>query len=95
MTSYFVVPSDRYVMHPALKARAITAYQDGMGKKPCKHFDQGRGQCPFGASCFYAHLLQDGTEAPVQVPRLVEASDAEGARAALQGMSLGQFLPPR
>ena len=28
--------------------------------KPCKYFDEGRGECPFNANCFYKHAYPDG-----------------------------------
>ena len=27
---------------------------------PCKHFAFGEGTCPFGSSCFYAHMDKTG-----------------------------------
>lgn len=30
-------------------------------KKDCKYFNEGRGECPFGANCFYRHAYKDGT----------------------------------
>jgi len=39
-------------------------------KKHCKHFDRGRGKCPFNEKCFYLHAYPDGRVAsPRPVPR--------------------------
>mmetsp|Transcript_35834 Transcript_35834/g.82258 ORF Transcript_35834/g.82258 Transcript_35834/m.82258 type:complete len:326 (+) Transcript_35834:43-1020(+) len=59
--SFFVVPCDRLILHPEEKASAIEEYKRQMSRIPCKAFDYGRGKCPFGTSCFYAHLNPDGT----------------------------------
>ena len=29
-------------------------------QKDCKHFDQGRKECPFNDRCFYRHAYPDG-----------------------------------
>lgn len=45
-------------------------------KKPCKHFDQGRGECPFGANCFYLHAYPDGTKQDrSKIPRKARSAD--------------------
>lgn len=40
----------------------FTEYKENVEKIPCKHFNQGKGYCPFRNSCFYAHNLPDGTK---------------------------------
>jgi len=67
--SFFVVPCDRLILDPQEKAKAIENYKRQMSLVPCVAFDYGRGKCPFGSSCFYAHLNPDGTRynpAPVR-----------------------------
>lgn len=59
--SFFVVPSDDISLDPVEKSLAIEAYKTEMMRIPCKLFDYGKGSCPFGSSCFYAHLNPDGT----------------------------------
>mmetsp|Transcript_67370 Transcript_67370/g.161558 ORF Transcript_67370/g.161558 Transcript_67370/m.161558 type:complete len:324 (+) Transcript_67370:72-1043(+) len=59
--SFFVVPCNRLILDPEEKSEAIQDYKREMSKIPCKAFDYGRGKCPFGTSCFYAHLNPDGT----------------------------------
>ena len=58
--SFFVIPCDRMVTE-SNKHQIIEAYKNKMGQIECKHYNRGQGQCPFGSSCFYAHLNQDGT----------------------------------
>merc|ERR1719330_1895385 len=59
--SFFVVPCDDIFLDPSEKSRAIEAYKNEMARIPCKLFDYGKGKCPFGTSCFYAHLNPAGT----------------------------------
>merc|ERR1712151_1486587 len=59
--SFFVIPIDRLIVDPEDKTQAINQYKTEMARIPCKLFDYGKGRCPFGASCFYAHLNPDGT----------------------------------
>lgn len=61
-----------------------------MAKKHCKHFDRGRGHCPFGSSCHYLHQLPDGTLATEEGPRFV--TGASGQHTRLGQVSLSQAL---
>ncbi|XP_076152681.1 putative E3 ubiquitin-protein ligase makorin-1 [Alosa pseudoharengus] len=60
ITSNFVIPSEYWVEDKEEKQKLIQKYKDGMGTKPCRYFDEGRGTCPFGANCFYKHAFPDG-----------------------------------
>uniref|UniRef100_A0A672QE55 RING-type E3 ubiquitin transferase n=1 Tax=Sinocyclocheilus grahami TaxID=75366 RepID=A0A672QE55_SINGR len=60
ITSNFVIPSEYWVEDKEEKQQLIQKYKDGMGSKPCRYFDEGRGTCPFGANCFYKHAFPDG-----------------------------------
>ena len=59
--SHFIIPCERLVRNPERKLKLIEIYQSKMGVIPCKHFKFGDGVCPFGSSCFYAHLDKNGT----------------------------------
>mmetsp|Transcript_43996 Transcript_43996/g.79094 ORF Transcript_43996/g.79094 Transcript_43996/m.79094 type:complete len:322 (-) Transcript_43996:93-1058(-) len=59
--SFFVIPIDRLILNPEKKVEAIENYKREMAEIPCKAFNYGRGKCPLGSSCFYAHLNPDGT----------------------------------
>ncbi|KAI4803184.1 hypothetical protein KUCAC02_006740 [Chaenocephalus aceratus] len=60
ITSNFVIPSEYWVEEKEDKQKLIQKYKDGMGSKPCRYFDEGRGTCPFGSNCFYRHAFPDG-----------------------------------
>ena len=79
--SYFVIGADRYIADEASKAALSEDYSRATKSIPCKHFNYGRGDCPFGTSCFYAHLNFDGTE--------VQTSGAHGFRLAADGTVSG------
>ena len=64
-------------------------------KKPCKHFDQGRGVCPFGASCFYLHTNPDGTEASRQLQQPRKCQNADGDCTIVSNIRLWDFLEQR
>jgi hypothetical protein len=42
------------------KEQIVEGYKKQLGLRHCKHFDRGRGKCPFGISCFYRHEYLDG-----------------------------------
>jgi E3 ubiquitin-protein ligase makorin len=52
----------------------IEEYSEALKEIPCKHFNQGKGQCPFLNSCKYAHILKNGEsyEYPWQDNKIVE-----------------------
>lgn len=37
--------------------------------KPCKYFNEGKGECPFAGSCFYKHAYPDGRIATSENPK--------------------------
>lgn len=88
--SYFIIPCDRFVTDPARKARINREYHAQQRAIPCRHFDYGRGQCPFGTSCFYAHLNPDGT--PYIAPKHVIRLDGDGAVSVSRAYKLSEFL---
>jgi len=46
-------------------------------KKHCKHFNRGKGKCPFNEKCFYLHAYPDGR---VASPRPVQRRHSERHR---------------
>jgi len=54
------------------------------------HFNFGQGTCPFGSSCFYAHVYADGTLA--EAPRLRTVLDSGGNHGVLKEVRLSDFL---
>lgn len=75
--SYFVIPCDRFVVDPTRKAVINGEYLQGQKAIPCRNFDQGRGTCPFGSSCHYAHLLPNGQPAPMGKHTFLINTDGE------------------
>jgi len=43
-----------------VKDQLIDEYSEALAEIPCRHFNQGKGYCPFQNSCFYAHYLENG-----------------------------------
>ena len=64
--SFLVVPSDHLVKSGPEKDYLIEEYKEALKAIPCKHFNRGKGVCPFMNSCHYAHLLSNGT--PYEYP---------------------------
>ncbi|XP_029016636.1 probable E3 ubiquitin-protein ligase makorin-1 isoform X2 [Betta splendens] len=76
ITSNFVIPSEYWVEDKDDKQKLIQKYKDGMGSKPCRYFDEGRGTCPFGSNCFYKHAFPDGRLETAQPPRRQTGSNS-------------------
>jgi len=80
--SFYVIPCDDLIFEGAEKSKIIEDYKQEMGRIPCKLFDYGRGTCPFGTSCFYAHLNPDGTRfipAPLKWMSGAEGNEVKGS----------------
>lgn len=89
--SLMVIPSDTYESDPRVREALLETYKGKLKGIPCRHFDQGRGVCPFGGSCMYAHRDADGREvaAPERPALLVGDS---GVRVKTRAR-LEDFLP--
>jgi len=61
-------------------------------KKPCKYFDEGRGECPFGDSCFYLHAYPDGRQALPQAVCRRFRQNADGEVSAVRQVRLWDFV---
>jgi E3 ubiquitin-protein ligase makorin len=72
----------------------IQGYQGALAGKHCRHFDFGRGECPFGTSCFYRHEYDDGTLQD-RTPEFRKAVNADGEHAVIQPINLSSFLDAR
>ena len=71
-----------------------------MKQKRCRYFIHHHGNaeasvqsCPFGSSCFYAHLKEDGT--PLTPPSLRTRMGEEGRVEVVQKVKLSDFLMQR
>ncbi|EGZ05841.1 hypothetical protein PHYSODRAFT_566348 [Phytophthora sojae] len=85
----FIIPSSRMVTKPERKKVLIDVYRKNLSAIPCRHFDEGRGICPFGTSCFYAHRYPDGTLASREVRTAV---DADGQYDVLRQVRLEHYF---
>ena len=56
---------------------------------PCRNFDYGDGHCPFGSSCFYAHVYRDGVRESHEIRK---TTDAEGKLKIVGGARLSDWL---
>ncbi|XP_070558317.1 probable E3 ubiquitin-protein ligase makorin-1 [Ptychodera flava] len=90
--SNFVTPSDYWVDDKEEKQKLIEGYKSVLSTKPCKYFDQGRGACPFGGSCFYLHLYPDGTK---EEPKLRRYENADGEKRIMDTIRLWDFFEER
>lgn len=63
--SLFVIPSPIFVTDKKMKDMLLESYKLKCSQIPCKYFSPTDvfPSCPFGKSCFYAHLNEDGTPA--------------------------------
>ncbi|XP_063306568.1 E3 ubiquitin-protein ligase makorin-2 [Pelobates fuscus] len=91
--SKFVIPSVYWVEDQSKKNELIEAFKQGMGKKACKYFDQGRGTCPFGWKCLYMHAYPDGRRAEPEKPRKQHGS--EGNVRFFNSVRLWDFIEDR
>ncbi|GLE09500.1 hypothetical protein PINS_up021228 [Pythium insidiosum] len=82
-------PVNRMTFTQARKQELVLRYKNNLAQIPCRHFDQGRGECPFGTSCFYAHRYPDGTE-DLRVVRT--AIDSVGQHDVLRKIRLEHFF---
>lgn len=58
--SYLVIPSNTLITDWDIKGDLIEEYTEALGDIPCRHFNQGKGYCPFQNSCYYGHWLENG-----------------------------------
>jgi E3 ubiquitin-protein ligase makorin len=88
--SYLVIPCERFIADVGRKAIVASDYHGSQRRIPCRHYNYGKGTCPFGTSCFYAHLNADGT--PAVAPKHTIRLDAEGNVGVGRSFKLNEFL---
>lgn len=71
----FVIPSPVFVTDKKKKEILLESYKYKCAQIPCKYFNplDPDSSCPFGTSCFYAHLDEMG----IPVSRELKASDED------------------
>lgn len=73
ITTHFVTPSTVWIKDGEEKRRVIDEYKDKLKKIPCKYYNRGESQCPFGSSCFYAHKRPDGSDDVISIRTCVNS----------------------
>lgn len=87
--TYFIVPSSTWIEDHVEKFKVIEQYKKRMSVIPCKYFDYGRGDCPFGTSCFYDHRLEVSNTA---TPRLALVLDHREQIAKVRDAKLSDYI---
>lgn len=72
--SFYIIPSATFVEDYQEKVKLAEEYRKKLMEVPCKYFDYGDGNCPFGSSCFYDHRYKNGNKW-VPPPPLFEANE--------------------
>lgn len=67
----------------------------GCSKKPCKYFDEGRGECQFNENCFYRHAYPDGRPASPKPKGRRKRQNADGELDLMTQYSLWEYLEER
>ena len=63
--------------------------------KPCRYFDQGRGECPFNENCFYQHAYPDGRKASPKPQRRRRRQDGSCDLDIMHQLILWDFVEER
>ncbi|ORX89867.1 hypothetical protein K493DRAFT_64347 [Basidiobolus meristosporus CBS 931.73] len=58
-TSHFIIPSPTWIVDRTEKQQLFHEYKAKLSNIPCKYFNSNEKRCPFGSSCFYAHVKDD------------------------------------
>ena len=70
--TYFIVPSSTWIDDQIEKFKVIEQYKKRMSVIPCKYYDYGRGDCPFGTSCFYEHRIDSNERFTPRPPLILD-----------------------
>ncbi|KAF8643082.1 hypothetical protein HU200_066954 [Digitaria exilis] len=89
--SYHVVPSITWYSSKEEKQGIVEGYKAKLRSIDCKHFDFGKGTCPFGSSCFYKHAYSDGRLEDA----LLNHNDADDTSAAIGRLMRLSYLLTR
>ncbi|XP_067684541.1 probable E3 ubiquitin-protein ligase makorin-1 [Haliotis asinina] len=93
--SDFVTPSQYWYETKEDKEKLIEGYKGALSSKPCRYFDQGRGECPFNEKCFYLHAYPDGRIAEPQPRKVRRRRNADGETDIVRRISLWDFFEER
>ncbi len=87
--SHYTIPSTNWPRNQVEKDAIVEEYRTRMDGIPCRNFDYGDGHCPFGTSCFYAHVYRDGVRESHEIRK---TTDAEGNLKIVGGARLSDWL---
>jgi len=90
--SDFVTPSKYWVDAKEDKNKLIGDYKQALSTKPCKYFNEGKGECPFNDRCFYLHAYPDGRRASPKPVRRRFRQNADGEITVVRQIVLWDFL---
>ncbi|CAN8025879.1 unnamed protein product [Ixodes persulcatus] len=90
--SDFVTPSSFWVDMGSEKDKLISDYKKALSAKPCRYFQEGRGECPFAGACFYSHTYPDGRKAVLPPPRPRRRQNHNGDLEIMDRLYLWDFL---
>mmetsp|Transcript_30105 Transcript_30105/g.53835 ORF Transcript_30105/g.53835 Transcript_30105/m.53835 type:complete len:240 (-) Transcript_30105:130-849(-) len=88
-TTHFITPSSVWPTTEEEKAVIIDGYKAKLSSIDCRHFNKGNGTCPFGTSCFYRHMLPDGS---LDEPSLRHYGNADGEVRVIKPVLLAHFM---
>jgi hypothetical protein len=91
LNSYLIIPSRFVPTTEDDKCHLLECYKAHLKTIQCRHFNLGKGHCPFGNSCFYKHEYPDGKPALLG-PRLVY--DSSGSSEVVRMPTLADFIVP-
>ncbi len=91
LNSYLIIPSRFVPTTDDDKCHLLDCYKAHLKTIHCRHFNSGKGHCPFGNSCFYKHEYPDGKPALLG-PRLVY--DSSGSSEVVRMPTLADFIVP-
>lgn len=89
--SFFVIPCDRVVIDETRKKKVVEAYKERLKEIPCKFYTDTE-ECPFGTSCFYKHVNNDGSV--VDNENVRHRMNSDGRMEVTKAVKLSDFLFP-
>ena len=87
--THFITPSNMWPTSADQKQFIIDEYKNKLKTIPCKYIKNGISACPFGSSCFYAHLDEKGN--PIEPSKLRVYRNEQEVRV-LTSVKLSDFI---
>eukprot|EP00123_Amoebidium_parasiticum_P009593 comp19577_c0_seq1/m.23016 comp19577_c0_seq1/g.23016 ORF comp19577_c0_seq1/g.23016 comp19577_c0_seq1/m.23016 type:complete len:295 (-) comp19577_c0_seq1:167-1051(-) len=85
--SNYVIPSSSFCTGEK-KKEIVKTYLQVLGSKPCKFYQRDK-KCPFGSSCHYAHINEEGVDVKKEEPTMGEKWHQRQRAARLSESSVG------